>query len=96
MKRFVVEQDGEVLLEATRRFVVEVPDHFTEEQTAALLEKAQASISDEEGMEWSDDLDRKWVGYDVEIGTTEVYDPDTVLGAPAAEGLKVIRLGETE
>ena len=28
--------------------------------------------------------------------TTEVYDPDTVLGAPAAEGLKVIRLGETE
>lgn len=28
--------------------------------------------------------------------TTEVFDPDTVLGAPAAEGLKVIRLGETE
>jgi hypothetical protein len=97
MKRFVVEQTGMVQLEATRRFVVEVPDHFTEDQTEDLLQ--HTSLPDEEyeeDMAWSDDLDRLWIGYDVEIDSTDIYDPDNVAGAPATDGLKVITLGEAK
>lgn len=43
---------------------------------------------DEEGMEWWDTPDRKWLGYDVEIEDTEVND----LEMPSTEGLRVGRL----
>jgi hypothetical protein len=95
MKRYVVEQNGIMQLEAARRFLVEVPDHFTEDQTEALLEKLEGSLPDEEGMEWTDGIDRKWLGVDVEIDTTNVYDPDSVAGARTKEGLKVITLEDT-
>jgi hypothetical protein len=88
MKRLVVEQEGMVQLEAARRFIVEVPDHFTEEQTEELLQRT--TLPDEEGMEWADG-DRLWAGYDVEIDTTCVYDPDT--NTVSEDELKVIKLG---
>ena len=91
MKRFVVEQTGMVQLEATRQFVVEVPDHFTEDQTEELLQ--HTSLPNEEGMEWTDG-DRLWTGYDVEIDTTCVYAPDT--NAVSEGGLKVIKLGDNK
>jgi hypothetical protein len=94
MKLFVVERSGMVQLEAARQFVVEVPDHFAEDQTEELLQ--HTSLPDEEDMEWADDLDRRWIGYDVEIDTTDIYDPDYVAGAPAPDGLKVITLGEAK
>jgi len=94
MKRFVVEQTGMVQLEATRQFVIEVPDHFTEDQTEELLQ--HTSLPDECGMEWADEHGRQWVAFDVQIDTTDVYDPDTVAGAPRTEGLKVIKLEGAE
>jgi hypothetical protein len=86
MKRFVVEQTGMVQIEVTRQFMVEVPDHFTEDQTEELLH--HTSLPDEEGMEWTDELQRQWVAYDVEIDTTCAYDPDP--NAASEDGLKVI------
>lgn len=92
MKRYIVEQTGFVQLEATRRFVVEVPDHISEDQAEQLVENAQEAFPEDEGMEWWDHPDRSWTGYDVEITETEVYDPDAVWGSPRTEELKVIRL----
>jgi hypothetical protein len=77
-----------VQLEAERQFVVEVPDHFTEDQTEELLQ--HTSLPDECGMEWADEHGRQWVGFDVEIDTTSVYDPDT--NTVTEDGLKVINL----
>jgi hypothetical protein len=91
MKRFVIEQTGMVQLEAERQFVVEVPDHFTEDQTEELLQ--HTSLPDEEGMEWAEG-DRLWAGYEVEIDTTCVYDSDT--HAVNKDGLKVIKLGDNK
>lgn len=92
MKRFVVEQNGFIQVEASRRFLVEVPDHISEEEARKTLEDLQDRLPDNEGMEWRDEPDRNWVGYDVEIEGTEVYDPDTEFVAPATEGLIVIKL----
>jgi hypothetical protein len=47
-------------------------------------------------MEWADEHGRQWVAFDVQIDTTDVYDPDTVAGAPRTEGLKVIKLEGAE
>ena len=92
IKRFIVEQTGFVQLEACRRFVAEVPDHCSEEQARQLVEDVQESFPDDDGMEWRDEFGRHWVGYDVEIDGTEVYDPDTEWAAPDTEGLKIIKL----
>jgi hypothetical protein len=44
-------------------------------------------------MGWWDTPDRQWVGCDVEIEETDVYDPDAEWPAPAStEGLRVIKL----
>jgi hypothetical protein len=92
MKRFVVEQTEMVQLEADRRFLLEVPDDCTLEEAAELLEGVSEALLDREGIEWTDNNDQNWLGYNVEIDTTEVYDPDAVSGAPPTEGLKVIKL----
>lgn len=92
MKRFIVEQTGYVQLEATRRFVVEVPDDMNEEQAQELLEDLQEPLPDDEGMAWWDEPDRSWSGYDVEFTETDVYDPETVVGGPKTEGLRVMTL----
>lgn len=86
MKRFVVDQHGIVEVEASRSFIVEVPDHISEEQVQELI--ANGPLPDEDGMEWWDTPDRKWLGYDVDIEETVVYEPEN----PGAEGLSVIRL----
>ena len=75
MKRFVVEQTGMVQLEAARQFVVEVPDHFTEDQTEELVQ--HTSLPDEYAMVWADEHGRQWAAFEVEIDTTFVYHPDT-------------------
>lgn len=92
MKRFIVDQTGFVQLEATRRFIVEVPNHISEEQAQELVDAGQVSLPEDEGMEWWDTPDRKWLGYDVEIEDTDVYDPETSFVAPRTEGLRVICL----
>jgi hypothetical protein len=92
MKKFIVEQLGYVQLEATRMFVVEVPDHISEEQAQELLEDLQEPLPDEGKMAWWDEPDRSWSGYDVEFTETEVYDPETVVGGPKTDGLTVVRL----
>ena len=92
MKRFIVEQTGLVQVEATRRFVVELPDHVNKEQAQVLVENEQVELPDDDGMGWWDTPDRQWVGCDVEIEVTDVYDPDAVMGAPLTEGLRVIKL----
>src|SRR5262245_15809138 len=91
MKRYIVDQLGFVLVEASRRFVVEVPDHISEEQAQELVENDSVPLPDDDGMEWWDTPDRKCLGYDVEIEETDVYDPQTVLGGPSVEGLRVIQ-----
>jgi hypothetical protein len=96
MKRFIVEQLGFVQVEAERRFLLEVPDDCTLEEAAELLEGVSESSLDGEGMEWTDNNDQNWLGFNVQIDTTEVYDPDTVAGAPPTEGLKVIMLGDNK
>jgi len=96
MKRFIVDQTGFVQLEASRRFIIEVPDHISDEQAQELLDEGQVSLpDDEEGMEWWDTPDRKWVGYDVDIEDSDVYEP----GIVRTDKLRVIRLemeGATE
>lgn len=92
MKRFIVEQSGYVQLEASRLFVVEVPDDMSEEQAEALVDELQDTFPEDEGMAWRDDLGRNWSGYAVEFSETEVYDPDVVVGGPTTKGLTVIRL----
>jgi hypothetical protein len=91
MRKFIVEQVGYLQVEATRRFIVEVPDHFSDEETKELVEKMQDSLPDDNGMEWWDQSDRSWIGYDVEFDYTDVYDPDTWMGAPKMDALTVIR-----
>jgi hypothetical protein len=88
MKRFIVEQLGLVQVEATRRFVVELPDHVSEKQAQDLVESKQETFPDNDDMAWRDQPDRSWSGYDVEITETHVYDP----GAPNTDELRVIRL----
>lgn len=78
MKRFYVEQLGNVQVEATRSFIVEVPDDFTEEQAQDLLRDFDRQLPDTEGMEWRDHDDRDWVGVDVDVLETDIYDADTV------------------
>jgi hypothetical protein len=92
MKRFIVEQNGFVQVEASRRFIIEVPDHISEGKAQELVEGDQVLLPDDEGMEWWDMPDRKWSGYDVEIEETDVYDPETLLVAPSTDGLRVIRV----
>ena len=92
MKRFIVEQTGFVQVEAYRSFLVEVPDHISEEQAQDLVENGEVELPDDDGMAWRDQPDRQWVGFDVEIEETDVYDPDAVMGAPSTEGLRVIKL----
>jgi hypothetical protein len=92
MKRFVVEQTGMVQLEATRQFVIEVPDHFTEDQTEELVQ--DTSLPDEVGIEWADEDGRQWVAFEVEIDATSVYEPDTC--GDNEHGLKVIKLGDNK
>ena len=92
MKCFIVEHTGLVQVEATRRFVVELPDNVSEKQAQDLVENGEVERPDDDGMGWWDTPDRQWVGCDVEIEETDVYDPDAVMGAPSTEGLRVIRL----
>jgi hypothetical protein len=92
MKRYIVEQNGQVQVDASRRFVIEVPDHITEEQAQDLLVSETVTLPEDDGMEWWDLADRKWVGYLVEIEETDVHDPETIWGTPSVEGLRVIRL----
>jgi hypothetical protein len=94
MKRFIVEQTGLVQVEASRRFLVEVPDHISEKQVQELLENEDVELPDDDGMGWWDTPDRQWVGCDVEIEDTELYDLDAVMGGPSTEGLRVITLPE--
>lgn len=79
-------------VEAERRFLVEVPDNVTEEEAKALVEEAQDSLPDSEGMDWIDGNDRGWIGFEVEIEYTGVSDPDTVAGGASTKGLRVISL----
>ena len=90
MKRFIVEQNGFVKVEAFRVFVVEVPDHITEEQVQEFVETE--TFPEDEDMAWWDEPDRSWSGYDVEFTDTEVHDPDAFVGGPDTKRLKVIRL----
>src|SRR5262249_51190364 len=92
MKRFIVEQTGYVQIEACRSFVIEVPNHISKEQAQELVENGEAELPDDDSMGWWDTPDRQWVGCDVEIEVTDVYDPDAVTGRPSTEGLRVIRL----
>ena len=96
MKRFVVDQVGFVQVEATRRFLVEVPDHVTEEQAQELVLQSEDTFPADDEMAWTDDGIRNWVGYDVEIENTEVYEPTEMMSAPPLEGLTVIKLQELE
>jgi hypothetical protein len=93
MKKFIVEQVGMVQVEAGRKFVVEVPDDCTEEQAEELFQAAEESMSNTEGMGWTDDNDRLWVGFDVEIDDTDIYEPITM---KEMEELSVITLGVPE
>lgn len=90
MKRFIVDQVGFVKLEADRRFLMEVPDDCTEEEVQELIEEAQDSLPESEGLEWMGE-GQKWSGYEIEVEYTDVSDPETVAGGEA-ESLKVIRL----
>jgi hypothetical protein len=90
MKRFYVEQLGNVQVEAARSFIVEVPDDFTEEQAQELLRDFDRQLPGTEGMEWRGDDDRDWVGFDVDVLETDIYDADNV----KTEGLEVIRLAD--
>ena len=92
MKRFIFQQTGFVQIEACRSFLVEVPDHISEEQAQVLVENGEVELPDDDGMGWWDTPDRQWVECDVEIEETDVYDPDAVMGAPSTEGLRVIKL----
>ena len=93
MKRFIVEQLAEMRLDVERKFVVEVPDEFTEEQVEELLEDAGDSLKDCDGMEWIDGSDQRWSGYVVEVSSTDVNDPDIVMGGEQmAASLPVVRL----
>jgi len=92
MKKFLVEQAGYVQLEASRRFLVEVPDDLTREEVQELVKEAEWSLPDDEDMAWKDDLDRGWIAYDVEIESTDVLDADAV-AEESTQRLKVIRLG---
>ena len=94
MKLFIVEQTGFVQIEAYRSFLVEVPDHISEEQAQDLVENGEVELPDDDGMGWWDTPDRQWVGCDVEIEDTELYDLDAVMGGPSTEGLRVITLPE--
>jgi hypothetical protein len=91
MKRFIVKQTGFVQIEACRNFLVEVPDHISEERAQVLLENGEVELPDDDGMGWWDAPDRQWVGCDVNIEETDVYDPDGVVGGPSTEGLRVIK-----
>jgi hypothetical protein len=90
MKRFIVEQRGYVQLGAGRRFLVEAPDHFNEDRVEEQLK--DVDLPEDQGMEWSDEHERKWTCFDVEVEETEVYDPETTLGADEIEGLPVVTL----
>jgi hypothetical protein len=81
MKRFIVEQLGYVQMKPARRLLVEVPDHFTKEQAEELLQDAQSALPSD-GLWWTDDLDCKWDGFDVEIEEIWVYDPEIDYDAP--------------
>lgn len=94
MKRYIVDQIGFVQVEATRRFVVEVPNDISEEEAQQLLEEGHLPLPEGDGMEWWDTPDRKWLGYEVEIEDIEVYDPETVMGTPSTDGLRVVWLQE--
>lgn len=88
MKKFIVEQLGYVQLEANRTFIVEVPDDMTEEDAEELVK--DQTLPEDESMAWKDDLGHKWIGYDVEIWETDVYESDGI------GGLKVINLDELD
>lgn len=92
MKKSIVDQLGYVQLEATRRFVLEVPDDIGEEQARELLEDLQEPLPDEGKMAWWDQPDRSWSGYDVEFTETAVYEPETDFGAAKTDGLTVVKL----
>lgn len=92
MKTFVVEQIGQVQIEATRIFVVEVPDHTSEDEIQELLEEMQSDLPDNENMAWEDETKQKWSGYNVEDIETVVSDPGTVMGGPSTEGLSIVQL----
>lgn len=93
MKRFMVEQNGYVQLEAWRTFIVEVPNHFTEEQVYELVNGQDDLIEEKQDGGWVDDLERAWIGYDVDIVETSV-DPvdDDETDVPALADLEVVRI----
>ena len=92
MRKLIVTQTGVIQVQGSRRFLVEVPDDFTTTQVEKLLQETQFGTDADEA-EWSDESGSRWVGFDVEGVDTDVCDPDTVLGSPNMEGLKVISLG---
>lgn len=90
MKRFYIEQLGNVQVEAARSFIVEVPNDFSEEQAQELLHDFDRQLPGTEGMKWRDHDDRDWVGFDVNVLETDIYDADS----RDTKGLEVITLAD--
>ena len=90
MKRFIVEQKGFVQIEACRRFLIEVPDHFSGELARQWVEAEEESLPGDDSMAWCGGLSDHYVGYDVEIAETDVHDAGAATGAPATDGLRVV------
>lgn len=93
MKKFIIEQTGYVQVEATRRFVVEAPDDVDDGQVYDLV-KAAEPAADDEDMAWRDELDRKWIGFDVDVAEIDVCEAES--DEPSLEGMKAIKLDELQ
>lgn len=91
MKRFIVEQRGYVQVEAGRAFVVEAPDTVSEEEVYDLLKTAEP-VAEDEDMAWCDELERRWIGFDVDVMEIDVCEAE----ADEEPYLKVVRLDELE
>ena len=91
MRQFVVEQTGYVQVEATRRFVVEVPDDIDGDEVYERMIKAEPEPEDED-MAWRDDTDHLWIGYDVDVWETDVCEAEA--DDPSLAEMKTIKLEE--
>ncbi len=92
MKRFIVEQNGCVQVYASRSFIVEVPDEIDEEGVYERVTKG-SPVAEGEDMAWCDELDRRWIGFDVDVIENDVSEMDSDT-EPSQMGLKVITFND--
>ena len=90
MERFGIEQNG--CITVCRRFVVEAPDHCSDQQVQDYLTNAREVFADGRALEWSDTLERKWSGHVVDMIETEVCELEPALAAWAIARFPVVKL----